>query len=594
LETAEILILRHQVAVLQRRQARRPKLTWESVPGRAVTGHYTARPPRARVERMQGRVEPTPEVFGRDSELTALRGLVAADRRAGAVLLTGAAGIGKTALWEAGLEMARPAGRFVLAARPAGAEAGMAFAGLIDLCDRVGPEVLADLPAPQRSALEVALLRAEPLRGAAPGPHAIALAFLNVLRGMAAGQPLVVAVDDLPWLDPLSVSTLTFAARRLRAEPVAFLLARRPGSPSPLELVLAPERLEVGALDTNALRRLLASRLEMFPSRVLLRRIVDVSQGNALFALELGRSVRRGGVPAGNPDMILPASVEDALGARAVALIPGVRRLLLAVALTGGLTREMLEAVTGRATVDAAFDDGVLVREESRVRASHPLLAAAAVNQSGPQERRAVHVAIAGAVADEELSALHLALATDRPSDRLAARLTAAASRASSRGARPQAVVLAEHALRLTPAHAEERPERLLIVAAYLKLAGETQRLTDLLGPAIGGLPAGTARARAWLLLPLPRFCRQRDRPDPPRWRATSRRFRDPVDGLQRLGQPPQALQNTVGPAPSAGEFPSERVRDGAHGRKYSSSLASLASPGPGQPSWAWSAALSQ
>ena len=91
---------------------------------------------------MQGRVEPAPEVFGRDSELTALRGLVAADRRVGALLLTGAAGIGKTALWEAGLEMARAAGRVVLAARPAGTEAGMAFAGLIDLCDRVGPEVL--------------------------------------------------------------------------------------------------------------------------------------------------------------------------------------------------------------------------------------------------------------------------------------------------------------------------------------------------------------------------------------------------------------------------------------------------------------------
>src|SRR5215469_15645657 len=177
---------------------------------------------------MQGRVEPAPEVFGRDSELTALRGLVAADRRVGALLLTGAAGIGKTALWEAGLEMARAAGRLVLATRPAGAEAGMAFAGLIDLCDRVGPEVLAGLPAPQRSALEVALLRAEPLRGASPGPHVIALAFLNVLRGMAANQPLVVAVDDLPWLDPLSMSALTFAARRLRDEPVAFFLARRP------------------------------------------------------------------------------------------------------------------------------------------------------------------------------------------------------------------------------------------------------------------------------------------------------------------------------------------------------------------------------
>jgi DNA-binding CsgD family transcriptional regulator len=471
------------------------------VPGRAVTGHYTVRAPACQAERMQGRAEPAPDVFGRDSELTALRGLVAADRRAGALLLIGAAGIGKTALWEAGLEMARAAGRFVLAARPAGAEAGLAFAGLIDLCDRVGPEVLAGLPAPQRSAFAVALLRAEPLPGAAPGVHAIALAFLNVLRGMAAGQPLVVAVDDLPWLDPLSVSALTFAARRLGDEPVAFLLARRPGPPSPLELVLAPERLEVGALDTNALRRLLASRLAMFPSRVLLRRIVDVSQGNALFALELGRSARRGGAPDDNPDVILPASVEDALGARTIALAPGVRRLLLAVALTGGLTREVLEAVAGRATVDAAFDDGVLARHESTVRASHPLLAAAAVNQSGPRERRAVHVAIAGAVADEELSALHLALATDRPDDQLAARLTAAASRASSRGARPQAVALAEHALRLTPTHAAERHKRLLTVAAYLNLAGETQRLTDLLGPAIGGLPPGTARARAWLLL---------------------------------------------------------------------------------------------
>ena len=105
-----------------------------------------------------------------------------------------------------------------------------------------------------------------------------------------------------------------------------------------------------------------------------------------------------------------------------------------------------------------------------------------------------MHVAIASAVADEELSALHLALATDRSSDRLAARLMAAASRASSRGARPQAVVLAEHALRLTPAHAAERHERLPTVAAYLNLAGETQRLTDLLGPAIDGLPPGTAR----------------------------------------------------------------------------------------------------
>jgi DNA-binding CsgD family transcriptional regulator len=450
---------------------------------------------------VEGRGEPVPDIFGRDPELSTLRAFVAGDTCTGAVLLTGGAGIGKTALWEAGLEMARAAGRFVMPARPDSAETGMALAGLIDLCDRVGAEVLAELPVPQRSALEVALLRAEPQQGASADPHKIALALLNVLRRMSAEKPLVVAIDDLPWLDPLSMSALTFAARRLRDEPVAFLIARRPGSPSPLELVLAPERLEVGTLDANALRRLLASRLAVFPARVLLRRIIDLSQGNALFALELGRSVRRAGAPANGADIALPDTVEDALGARAVALAPGVRRLLLTVALSGGLRRDELEAVAGRDAVDAAFDDGVLTRDESRVRAAHPLLAAAAVNQSAPRERRELHLAIAEAVADEERSALHLALATDRPDERLAARLGSAAARASSRGARPQAVVLAEHALRLTRADVVERPERLLMLAAFLNVAGETQRMTDLLSPALDGLPAGTARARAWLLL---------------------------------------------------------------------------------------------
>lgn len=452
--------------------------------------------------RVQDRLEPSPDLFGRDPELTALHEFLAGERYVGSVLLTGGAGIGKTALWEAGLGMARAAGRLVMAARPVETEAGMAFAGLIDLCDRVEPEVLAGLPPPQRTALEVALLRVEPLGADAPDPRAIALAYLSVLRRMSARQPLVVAIDDLPWLDPASVSALAFAARRLGDAQVAFFLARRSGPPTPLETVLAPEHVEIGALDANALRRLLATRLAVFPSRFLLRRVIDVSQGNALFALELGRSLRRAGVPAvGSPAITLPDTVEDALGARADALAPDVRRLLLAVALTGGLRRDELEALSRPAAVDAAFDDGVLIRDEFRVRASHPLLAAAAVKHSQPGERRALHLAIAAAVADEALSAVHLALATDRPDDELAARLTAAASRASSHGARPQAVVLAEHALRLTPANSSERHDRLLTFAGFLSLAGETQRMTELLGSAIDRLPGGTARARGWLLL---------------------------------------------------------------------------------------------
>jgi hypothetical protein len=82
--------------------------------------------------------------------------------------------------------MAPAAGRRVMAARPLETEAGIAFAGLIDLCDRVGSEVLADQPWPERTAREVALLRAEPLGAAAPDPDAIAVAYLSVLRRMTA------------------------------------------------------------------------------------------------------------------------------------------------------------------------------------------------------------------------------------------------------------------------------------------------------------------------------------------------------------------------------------------------------------------------
>jgi DNA-binding CsgD family transcriptional regulator len=446
-------------------------------------------------------IEAVPEVFGREPALVALRGLVAGSLPGRALVLTGHAGFGKTALWEAGLALARGAGRIVQAARASGAEAGTAFAGLIDVCDVVAPDVLGALPSPQRTALEVALLRTEPAAGSAPDPHAIALAYLNVLREMAARQPVLVAVDDLPWLDPVSMSVLTFAARRLRGEPVVFLLSRRPGSSTTLELALAPDRIEVGALDAVAVRRVLGSRLGVFPSRVVLKRIVDISQGNALFALELGRTLRDAGGWSAGQGIPMPDTVEDALGARAAGLAPGVRRLLLGVALNGGLRREELDVLGEREAVDAAFDGDVLVSDGIRVRACHPLLAAAVIKQAPRRELREVHLALAGTVADEELRAWHLALATERPDERLAARVAAAAAKAGVRGARPQAVALAEHALRLTPEDAPAGHERMLALAACLEAAGEARHMTELLTSALDKLPAGTPRAQAWLML---------------------------------------------------------------------------------------------
>jgi hypothetical protein len=389
----------------------------------------------------------------------------------------------------------------VLVARASGAEARLSFAALIDLCDGVDVGELAGVPAPQLAALEVALLRAG-AGVAAAEPHAIALGLLNALRALAVSQPLLVAVDDLQWLDPPSADALAFVARRLGSEAVRFLLAKRPGTPSALERALEHiglERLDVGPLSFGATRQLLFKRLGLSVSRQLLRRIVDSTLGNPLFALELGRMLVERGVPEIGADLPVPDTVEDLLSTRVAELPDQTRRLMLAVALSADLQREELGAMVGTSAVDDAVQDGLLLVDAERVRAAHPLLAGAAMKRSRARERRELHFALANVVADEELSALHMALATERPDDELAA--AHAAAGASARGARAEAIVLANHALRLTPPASEARGDRLLALAWYLDLAGEMGRLRDLLEPELPSLPAGTVRARVWLLL---------------------------------------------------------------------------------------------
>lgn len=442
-------------------------------------------------------------MIARTAEVSAIERFVATGAGHGGVLvLEGEAGIGKTTLWEAGLDAARTRGLRVLAARASGAEAQLAFGGLTDLLEDVDEAAFATLPAPQRPALDVALLREVPA-GVSPEPRPVALALLNMLRALAGREPVLVAVDDVQWLDAASAQALAFAARRLDGEPVGFLLARRPGVATDLERTLErrrPERLVVGPLGLTATGRLLLERLELNVRRQLLRRIHAASRGNPLFALEVGRTLAERGPPAPGEEMPVPDVVEDLLGTRVERLPRAARRLLLAVALSGGLRRSQLAAIGEPAAVDDAVEAGALVVDGEHVRPSHPLLAAAATQRSTPGERRELHLELARAVEDEELRAFHLALATEQPDEQLAATVGAAASAAAARGAAQEAVVLAEHALRLT-ADGEARTRRVLALAEHLNVAGEQVRLTELLAPQLESLPPGEARVRACLLL---------------------------------------------------------------------------------------------
>jgi hypothetical protein len=239
------------------------------------------------------------EIVGREEELSSLQAF-ADDARVGPVtlVLEGVAGIGKSTLWEAGVEHARAQGLTVLSSRPAEAERALGHAGLVDLLEGVVVDALSALLTPRRRALQVALLREE-ASGDPVDHRTLAVAVRDVLQLLSERGPILIAVDDVQWLDPSSSRALTFALRRLDASPVSLLLARRLGEgaqqQSGLERALGAERvrqLVVGPLSVGALHRFLRDRLNRAFARQTLLRVHERSGGNPFFALELAAQTR--------------------------------------------------------------------------------------------------------------------------------------------------------------------------------------------------------------------------------------------------------------------------------------------------------------
>jgi DNA-binding CsgD family transcriptional regulator len=420
-----------------------------------------------------------------------------------ALVLHGGPGIGKTTLWEAAIELGRRQGVTILATRASEADAQLSFAALADLLDHVDIRELKNLPGPQRHALEVAVLRAEP-GPEPPEPTAISVGFLNALRALADERPLLVAIDDVPWLDRSSADVLTFAVRRVADLPVRFLFARRPGSPPDLERALRPlgiERVELEALSFGATRTLLSERLDLSLPRRVAKGVFESTGGNPLFALELGRVLLQRGIPEIGMDLPVPDVVDDLVGDRVAGLGDQERRALLTVALTGTLTRRELGAIVGAATLEDALDAGLVTVYGNRVRASHPLLAAAAHRRCTTRERRELHLELAEVMTDRELRAKHLALGTEHPDAAIAATVAAAGFSAAARAALPQAVELAAQALRLTPSDAAERTARVIVLGEYLEGVGELEQAERLLLAELDQMPSGEARVRAFLVL---------------------------------------------------------------------------------------------
>lgn len=450
------------------------------------------------------------QVVGRDDELATLGTFLdEVDRLPRALLLDGEAGIGKTTLWRAGIAMGRGRGFTVLASSPSAAESQLAYAALADLLGDVFDDAVAHLPHPQRDALAVALLRADPLTGSAD-PRGVAFAFLGALRRLADAAPLLVCVDDVQWLDVSSASSLAFAVRRLEDERIGLLIARRTEGreqPPPLELSRAPfapeglDRLGIGALSVGALHHLLRTRLGTTFTRPTLRRIRDASGGNPFYALEIGRALQaRGARIASGESLPIPASLRALVHERIAALPARTRELLAVVAALAQPTPDLVQAAADDGDVWAdlrpAFDAHVLELDGSSIRFTHPLLAAAAESELSPSDRRSLHSRLAGTVRDVEERARHLALSADGADARAANALENAARTAAQRGAPAAAAELAQLAVELTPRdHVTDRRRRLMAAGEQFFIAGENRKSEEAFEQCLAETPSGHERA---------------------------------------------------------------------------------------------------
>jgi DNA-binding CsgD family transcriptional regulator len=442
-------------------------------------------------------------LVGRAADLLALRQFLDSGSPARCLVISGEAGIGKTTLWEAGVETAAAEGYLVLSTRSTQAEVELSFAALADLVDDVDPGVLAGLPSLQLQALEAALRRGEPL-AAPPDPYAISAALLSTLRALEKRGPLLVAIDDVAWLDRSSADSLVFAARRLARGGTRFLVTRRSGRRSDLERAMQPDDLrhiEVAALSFGAMRDLVSERSGLTLTRHVLRQIHETTQGNPLFVLELCRLLAAQGVPELGAELPVPEVVDDIFDSRIRGLPAPERRALLAVALSGSLTRAELSALVDPLALEDAISSGLLVIERSHVHVAHPMLAVAARRHSSARERRDLHLELASAVGDATLRARHLAIATVAPDADVAGAIAAAAELAAKRGAVRDAQELGTHALRLTPRDAPGHTDRVLALARFHVRADDMPRVTELLTAEMSELPPGRARAIAHLVL---------------------------------------------------------------------------------------------
>jgi len=432
-------------------------------------------------------------VLVRTAELRQVRDFVQQVRAAPAALaIQGEAGAGKSTLWRAGIEAAAAAGHRVLRSEPSASETDLAFAALSDLLTEVLPLVEARIPGPQREALEVALLL-RPAGEEPPAARAIGLAMLAALRGCLSQHSVLIAIDDVQWLDGASRDVLAFALRRMTDGPLSLLVAARTeaaadpltvGAPPPprgwrdlLTALPAAEVIDLAPMDLWQVQNLLPPDITAARARLVARQ----SRGNPFWALQLSASLDADDSEVPPLARTLTGQLSRSLSAEAAAALA----VVAAAGRTGlpGALAVLDHLADPAAAVDAAVLAGVVVETGGRLSAAHPLIGAAAVESLPPGRRAQLYRRLAQVSATPERYAHFMALAAGPgPDGAVADALDTAAATAHARAGNAAAGQFAAQAVAFTPpSDAAALAQRRIRAGELLYLAGEMeQSLTQL------------------------------------------------------------------------------------------------------------------
>ncbi len=458
-------------------------------------------------------VDPGTGIVGRERELALVEGFVVDDDpMATSLVLEGLAGIGKTTIWTAGLNAATRTGIAVRSTRCTAADATWAFSGLGDLFEDIPEEVLAALPLVQRRALSAALLFDSSPVGST-GDRVVGVAALGVLRSLARAGPLILAFDDVQWLDDASRAVLTFALHRMATARIRVLASRRLPTDSEsgsteLCLGLPGPRVHVGPVTVGALQQIVRSRLSTTFTRPTLTRLHQATGGNPMVSLEMGRALqRRGHEPEAHEPLPVPSDIRLLVADRLRGLSRAARDFLLVSAALAHPSVELVSAATidstaAQQSLGEVLEAGALEVDGQRLRFTHPLLASVPYEAMMSSDRQALHRRLARVVTDPEEHARHVALGSDGPDPRVADALEAAARHARKRGSTAAAAELTELAVSRTPLDLPaDLTRRRVDAARYLFHLGEPSRARSMAVASLQSAPNSACRVSALLLL---------------------------------------------------------------------------------------------